>query len=77
MSDQRCYLTGCNQKLDPDTAIYKLVAGSGGLDANEVSIGEFCSAEHADRVPRPSDEALERARAKIVARAEASRRNRG
>jgi hypothetical protein len=23
-----CYATGCNQKVDPNTAFYKMVAGS-------------------------------------------------
>jgi hypothetical protein len=71
-----CYATGCNQKIDPNTAYYKMVAGAGGLDLERAQIGEFCSAECADRVPRPSDEAIARARAKLVARAGAKRRRR-
>ena len=68
-----CHATACNRRLDPDTAIYKMVAGAGGLDLEQVEIGEFCSAACADRVPRPSDEAIERARAKL---AEEARRRR-
>jgi hypothetical protein len=63
-----CYATGCNQKVDPNTAFYKMVAGAGGLDLERAQGGEFCSAECADRVPRPSDAAIERARAKLAAR---------
>jgi hypothetical protein len=72
-----CHATTCSRRLDPNTAIYKLVAGSGGLDTNAVEVGEFCSAECADRVPRPSDETIERTRAKLAAIKAKRRRRRG
>jgi hypothetical protein len=64
----QCHATACNRKVDPSTAYYKMVAGAGGLDLEQVEIGEFCSAECADRVPRPTDEAIARARAKLAAK---------
>jgi hypothetical protein len=70
-----CHATACNRRVDPNTAWYKLVAGTGGLDTNAAEVGEFCSAECADRVPRPTDEAIARARAKLVTKARRRRRS--
>jgi hypothetical protein len=71
-----CHATACNRRVDPNTAYYKMVAGAGGLDLERVEIGEFCSAECADRVPRPTDEAIARTRAKLGAKLGAKARRR-
>jgi hypothetical protein len=63
-----CDRTGCSQEIDLDTACFKLVAGAGGLDLETAQVGQFCSGECADRVPRPTDEAIARGRAKLTAR---------
>jgi hypothetical protein len=64
MRKERCQYRDCGRPA----GVYKMVAGVGGLDPEKVEIGGFCSAEHADLIPRPSDDAIARARAKLRAR---------
>jgi len=69
MPDPLCEYLDCDQPVK----VFKLVAGSGGLDPDTCVLGAFCSDEHADRIPPPTPEAYERAKAKVAARVQANR----
>jgi hypothetical protein len=61
---ERCAIRDCNKPVE----VFGFVAATGGLDPERVELAGFCSQEHADRIPPPSAQALDRARAAISRR---------